>query len=83
MTVPQAYHPLVELNGPFASQLGLEIGAQGEIKVNPQSFETNVKGVFAVGDAASPMRVVVNAMYQGVGAGAGLVAQLLAEKATA
>lgn len=77
----QAYHPLVELNGPFASQLGLNVGEQGEIVTNPPFCETSVKGVYAAGDAASTMRVVLNAMTQGSMAAAGLVTQVLAEKA--
>lgn len=72
---------MLELNGPFASQLGLEIGPQGEIQTSPPFYETSVKGVYAAGDAASQRRMVVNAIHQGAAAGAGLVAQLLAEKA--
>lgn len=77
----QTYHPLLELNGPFASQLGLEVGPQGEIVVSPPFSETSVKGVFAAGDAASVTRIVMNAMAQGTGAAAGVVGQVLAEKA--
>lgn len=77
----KAHHPLIEMNGTFVDNLGLEKGPEGEIKVNPPFNETSVHGVFAAGDAASQMRVVPNAIYGGSLAGAGLVAQLQAENA--
>lgn len=77
----QVGHPNIESNGPFVDQLGLETGPQGEIKVSSPFNETSVHGVFAAGDVASQLRVVPNAIYGGSLVGAGLVAQLLAEKA--
>lgn len=82
-TFEQVGHPNIESNGPFVEQLGLETGPQGEIKVSAPFNETIVHGVFAAGDVASQMRVVPNAIYGGSLVGAGLVAQLLAEKAQA
>lgn len=79
----QVYHPPVEINGPFAKQLGLETGSQGEIKVSLPFNEASVSGVFACGDAASQTRIVPNAIYGGSLAGRGLIAQLQAEKAAA
>ncbi|KAI3395507.1 hypothetical protein diail_1293 [Diaporthe ilicicola] len=76
-----AYRPHIEINGPFVEQLGLETGAQGEIKISSPFNETSVPGVFAAGDAASQMRVVPNAINGGCLAGNGLVAQLQAENA--
>lgn len=78
----QIYPPAVEINGPFAKQLGLETGEQGEIKVSLPFNETSVSGVFACGDAASQTRIVPNATYGGSLAGRGLIAQLQAEKVT-
>ncbi|KAL1867683.1 hypothetical protein Daus18300_006239 [Diaporthe australafricana] len=76
-----AYQPHIEINGPFAKQLGLEMGAQGEIKISSPFNETSVPGVFAAGDAASQVRVVPNAINGGYLAGSGLITQLQAEKA--
>lgn len=76
----QAYHAPIEINGPFADQLGLETGPQGEIKVSQPFNETSIPGVFAAGDAASQIRMVPNAVYGGSLAGRGLIAQLQAEK---
>lgn len=76
-----AYHPPIEMNGPFAEQLGLETGQQGEIQVSLPYNETSVPGVFACGDAASRTRIVPAAIYGGALAGRGIVTQLQAEKA--
>ncbi|KAF3760976.1 FAD/NAD(P)-binding domain-containing protein [Cryphonectria parasitica EP155] len=75
------HYPDAELNGPFASQLGLTLGESGQIDVHPPFNETSLHGVFAAGDAASTGRVVPIAIYGGSLAAGGLVAQLLAEKA--
>ncbi|KAK4451417.1 putative thioredoxin reductase-like protein 1 [Podospora aff. communis PSN243] len=71
--------PKGRVNGPFASQLGLELTEQGFIKVKAPFNEASVKGVFAVGDCASPLPAVVNAMAMGTLAAGGLVAQLQSE----
>ena len=77
----QTHHPQVELNGPFAQQLGLKIGAQGDIEVSPPFNQTSVPGVFAAGDAATPMRAALNAISMGALTAVGLVQQLQAENA--
>lgn len=79
MTYPKVHKPKVQIRGPFAEQLGLEIDEMGLIKTSQPFYETTVKGVFAVGDCASPMPAVVNAMAMGTFAAGGLVAQLGAE----
>lgn len=72
--------PKLEQRGPFAEQLGLEMGEGGaDIKSMPPFFETSVKGCFAAGDAATPMKSVLQAMYMGGLGGAGMVMQLGAE----
>ena len=53
----------------------------GVIKTSQPFYETTVPGVFAVGDCASHMPVIVNAMAMGAFAASGLVAQLGAEPA--
>lgn len=74
-----AHKPKGQVNGPFVQQLGLELTEAGTIKTNPPVYETAVPGVFAVGDCASPMPAVVNALAMGTFAAAGLAAQLGAE----
>ena len=70
-------HPAIEQKGgALAEQLGLELTPMGDIKVSPPWNETSVKGVFAVGDAATPMRNVMQALHMGSFAGAGMIAQL-------
>jgi thioredoxin reductase len=52
----------------IAAQLGCEIDEMGLIKVNDFQ-QTNVKGVFAAGDNATPLRQVANAVAKGSLAG--------------
>ncbi|KAG9257180.1 uncharacterized protein F5Z01DRAFT_671622 [Emericellopsis atlantica] len=75
-----ASHPKVEQRaGSLVEQLGLEMTPGGDIKANPPMNETSVKGVFAVGDAATPIKSVMQAMYMGMFAGVGMVTQLQIE----
>ena len=71
---------MAELNGPFIAQLGLELGQAGEVKVNPPFNETSVRGVFAAGDVATPMRAVPMAISMGSFVAAGVASQVQAEK---
>lgn len=48
----------MEINGPFAEQLGVTVTEMGFIQVAPPFFETTVPGVFAVGDCASILKTV-------------------------
>ena len=64
------------MNGPFAAQLGLEVDAQDNIVVRPPFHESSVSGVFAVGDCATPIKSVAQAMAMGGFAAAGVVGQL-------
>jgi thioredoxin reductase len=48
--------------------LGCELTEEGYIKID-SSLETTVKGVFAIGDNASKMRTVANAVAMGTAAG--------------
>ena len=74
-------HPSVEQAGKtLQEQLGLEMTEMGDIKVTPPWNETSVKGVFAAGDAATPMRNVMQALHMGSFAGAGIVTQIQAER---
>ncbi|KAF7173844.1 hypothetical protein CNMCM6106_007946 [Aspergillus hiratsukae] len=64
------------------TQLGIEIEDDPilgqSVKTDPL-FSTNVPGVFVAGDAATPMKVVANAMGSGSTVAAGIVQQLVAE----
>lgn len=50
--------PHSQVKGPFAKQLSLELGPNGEIKTSQPFYETTVPGVFAVGDCATVMKSV-------------------------
>ncbi|EKJ71972.1 hypothetical protein FPSE_07826 [Fusarium pseudograminearum CS3096] len=60
------------------TQLGLQLTAEGDIKVKEPMFETSKAGVFAVGDCASPNKFVSSASTSGGFAGAGAAMQLQA-----
>lgn len=76
-----AHGPMGQINGPFAQQLGLELTPMGDIKTEGQFFETTVKGVFAVGDCATYMKAVSQAIGMGSLAAGAISAQLGAELA--
>jgi pyruvate/2-oxoglutarate dehydrogenase complex dihydrolipoamide dehydrogenase (E3) component len=72
--------PLTKAKGPFAEQLGLGTTPMGDLVVNPPFSQTSENGVFAAGDNSAPMKITTNALYTGNLAGAGVSAQLVAEK---
>lgn len=72
------HKPRMQVNDSFAEQLGLEM-FNDVIKANPPFHETNVKGVFAIGDCASLQKVFLQALNMGSFACAGLAAQLQME----
>jgi thioredoxin reductase len=76
----QAAAPATKLNGPFAAQLGLEVDAQDNIVTSPPFYESSVSGFFAVGDCATPIKSVAQAMAMGSFAAAGVVGQVGQEK---
>lgn len=78
------HRPIPEIPGSFVDQLGLDIDNSGIInpgfiKVNGIFNETNVPGIFAVGDCASAFKVVPSAVNMGAFTAAGLAAQLASE----
>lgn len=76
-----ASHPSVEhTSKKLYEQLGLEMTEMGDVKVTPPFNETSVKGVFAAGDAATPMRSTMQALNMGGLAGVGIVTQIQAER---
>ncbi|MGI6493117.1 MAG: FAD-dependent oxidoreductase [Peptococcaceae bacterium] len=44
---------------------GLALSKRGTIEINPNTFETNIPGVFAGGDAATGPKIAVEAIAQG------------------
>jgi len=57
----------------------LDLTGQGDIKVTEPAYSTSMPGVFAVGDCATPMKAVVQAMATGAFGAGGVSAQLTAE----
>jgi thioredoxin reductase len=76
----QVAAPPTTPNGPFAEQLGLSVDKQGVIQTQSPFYETNVSGVFAVGDCATPVKAVSQAMAMGSFASAGIIGRLGQEK---
>ncbi|KAF2729063.1 FAD/NAD(P)-binding domain-containing protein [Polyplosphaeria fusca] len=72
--------PLTKAKGPFAEQLGLGTTPMGDLVANPPFSQSSEKGVFVAGDNSAPMKITPNALYTGSLAGAGVSAQLVAEK---
>ncbi|CAK7206830.1 hypothetical protein SEUCBS139899_009636 [Sporothrix eucalyptigena] len=73
------YNPQTEVNGPFTKQLALKLTEGGDIETTSPFHETNVPGVFAVGDCATPLKAVTPAVAMGTLAAGALVAQLQAQ----
>jgi thioredoxin reductase len=48
--------------------MGCELTEEGYIAIDP-FYETNIKGIFAIGDNAAKMRTVANAVAMGTSAG--------------
>ncbi|KAH7170035.1 hypothetical protein EDB81DRAFT_636467 [Dactylonectria macrodidyma] len=71
-------HPSIAQKAPFVEELGLKMTVTGDIEVDPFG-ETSVKGCFAIGDAATKMRAVVQAQAMGAFAAAALAGQLQME----
>ncbi|KAG9230920.1 hypothetical protein BJ875DRAFT_487493 [Amylocarpus encephaloides] len=70
------HQPPTRVNPAIVEQLGLKLDARGDIMTTPPFYETNVEGVFAAGDCASPFKMIANAMLMGANAGAGIARQL-------
>ncbi|OTB04089.1 hypothetical protein M426DRAFT_321184 [Hypoxylon sp. CI-4A] len=70
------HRPLTRLDRRFVDQLGLNMSKMGDIEVMPPFCKTNVAGVYAAGDCASPMKTITNSMNMGAYAGCGLSREL-------
>lgn len=76
-----AHQPTSKAKGPFAQQLSLELTPAGDIMVTQPFGETSVPGVFAVGDCATHLKAIAQAVAMGALAAGGLSFQLGAELA--
>lgn len=63
----------------LSEQLGLEMTPMNDPKIHPMFCETSVKGVFVGGDAASPIKIIPQALFTGSAAAAAACVQLQAE----
>lgn len=74
-----AYKPPTKINGLSAEQLGVELSPGGDIKVTPPYGASNVKGVYAAGECATPMKNIIQAMYMVIFGAVGMAFDLQAE----
>lgn len=75
-----SHRPKSKLRGPLAEQLGLALTPTGDIAVTPPFCETSLKGIFAVGDCGSMLKVVSAAISSGSFAGGGAAVQIQQEE---
>lgn len=74
-----AHRPPTKLNNQFAEQLAVELTPGGDIKITPPFGATSVKGVYAAGDCATPIKSAMQAMHMGGFAGVGIAHDVQAE----
>ncbi|KAL7620932.1 hypothetical protein AAE478_008243 [Parahypoxylon ruwenzoriense] len=74
------HNPQTRPQGPFVDQLGLDITPSGDIQADGPFWQTNVPGVFAVGDCSTPYKVVASAITSGCNAGVAASAEIQAQK---
>jgi thioredoxin reductase len=70
------HQPATKVNQHLVEQLHLETNGRGDIVTKMPFYQTNVSGVFAAGDSASPFKMIPNAIFQGSNAGAGIAREL-------
>ncbi|KAK7540268.1 thioredoxin reductase [Phyllosticta citricarpa] len=71
-----AHKPRSRVNGPFADQLGIQLSPGFDLQTNPPFNETNVPGVFAAGDCATPFKAVAPGISMGLFAANGAAMQI-------
>lgn len=59
----------------LSSKLGLMIDKENSIKVN-ENYETNLKGIYAIGDAIKGVRQVARSVYDGMSLGIKLIPEV-------
>jgi thioredoxin reductase len=70
------HQPPTRVNPSFVAQLSLTLNERGDIVTKMPFYHTNVEGVFAAGDCASPFKIIANAVLMGANAGAGIAREL-------
>jgi thioredoxin reductase len=70
------HRPDTELDRTLVDQLGLQISDRGDIVTMPPFCQTDVPGVYAAGDCASPAKIIPNALSMGAYAGCGISREL-------
>lgn len=70
------HQPATTMSRSLVDQLGLELDARGDIVNKPPFFQTNIPGVFAAGDCASPFKIIPMALFMGANAAAGICREL-------
>ena len=73
------HQPDTQVDMKLVQQLGLELDTRGDIFNRPPFFHTNVPGVFAAGDCASPFKIIPTSLFMGANAGAGIARELPAK----
>lgn len=74
------HNPETSPQGPFADQLGLATTASGDIQTDGPFWQTNVAGVFAVGDCSTPYKAIPSAISSGCNAAVMASAEIQAVK---
>ncbi|KAK7701282.1 hypothetical protein SLS64_010325 [Diaporthe eres] len=70
------HQPHTRPNQDIVRQLDLETNDRNDIVTKMPFYQTNVSGVFAAGDCASPFKMIVSNIFQGSNAGAGIAREL-------
>lgn len=70
------HQPSTRVNPAIITQLGLELNERGDVITKMPFYSTNVPGVYAAGDCASPFKIIPNALFMGSNAGAGVAREL-------
>ncbi|OCL14892.1 FAD/NAD(P)-binding domain-containing protein [Glonium stellatum] len=70
------HQPSTKVNPAIVKQLGLQLNERGDLVIKMPFYQTNVPGVFAAGDCASPFKLIANAVLMGTNAGAGIAREL-------
>lgn len=70
------HQPHTRPDSDIVRQLELETNERNDIVTKMPFYQTNVSGVFAAGDCASPFKMIVSNIFQGSNAGAGIAREL-------
>ena len=74
------HSPQTSPQGPFVAQLGLAVTPMGDIKADGPFYQTNVPGVYAIGDCSTPYKVIPSSITSGCNAAVAASAEVQAAK---